>query len=118
MVDAKVLEAINFFSAIVRENGVHIHDLVLFGSSSTGTATQKSDIDVAIISNDFAGRNIFERALMTKDAEIQTVHKFKVALDVLTLTPEEYRDPTSLIAGTLRKGIVVRTAHNMDSEKE
>jgi len=44
---------------------------------------------------------------MTKDAEIQTVRKFKVALDVLTLTPEEYRDPSSLIAGTIRKGIIV-----------
>jgi predicted nucleotidyltransferase len=109
MVDAQVLEAIKFFSIIVKENGIHIHDLVLFGSSSTGAATLKSDIDIAIISHDFAGKNIFERALMTKDAEIQTVRKFKVALDVLTLTPEEYRDPTSLIAGTLRKGIIVPT---------
>ena len=109
MVDAQVLEAVNFFSSIVRKNRVHIHDLVLFGSSSTGTATIKSDIDIAIISNDFTGKDIFERALMTKDAEIQTVRKFRVALDVLTLTPEEYRDPTSLIAGTLRKGIIVRT---------
>jgi uncharacterized protein len=109
MVDAQVLEAINFFSSVVREKGVHIHDLILFGSSSSGTTTRKSDIDIAIISNDFAGRDIFERALMTKDAEIQTVRKFKVALDVLTLTPEEYRDPASLIAGTIRKGIIVPT---------
>jgi len=106
-VDAHVLEAINFFSAIVRENGVHINDLVLFGSFSTGTP--QNDIDIAIISKDFAGRDIFERALMTKDAEIMTVRKFKVALDVLTLTPEEYRDPMFLIAGTLRKGMVVPT---------
>ena len=109
MVDAQVLEAIKFFSIIVKENGIHIHKLVLFGSSSTGTATRESDLDIAIISKDFAGRDIFERALMTKDAEIQTVRKFKVALDVLTLTPEEYRDPMSLIAGTLRKGIIVPT---------
>ncbi len=107
MVDAQILEAVNFFSAVVRKNGVHIHDIILFGSSSTGTSSPNSDIDVAIISSDFAGRDIFERALMTKDAEIQTVRKFKIALDVLTLTPEEYQDPTSLIAGTLRKGIVV-----------
>ncbi len=98
MVDAQVLEAVNFFSAIVRKNGVHIHDLILFGSSSSGSATPKSDIDIAIISDDFTSKDIFERAVMTKDAEIQTVRKFKVALDVLTLTPEEYRDPASLIA--------------------
>jgi len=109
MVDAKVLEAVNFFSAVVSKNGIHIHDLILFGSSGLGTATPKSDIDIAIVSTDFAGKDIFERALMTKDAEIQTVRKFRIALDVLTLTPEEYRDPTSLIAGTLRKGIIVPT---------
>ena len=98
MVDAKVLEAVNFFGAIARKNGIHIHDLIVFGSSGSGTATTKSDIDIAITSGDFTGKDIFERALLTKDAEIQTVRKFKVALDVLTLTPEEYRDPASLIA--------------------
>ncbi|MGA2121279.1 MAG: nucleotidyltransferase domain-containing protein [Methanoregula sp.] len=107
MVDAKVLEAVNFFRASVRKNGIRIHDLILFGSSGLGTATPDSDIDIAVISGDFAGKDIFERALMTKDAEILTVRKFKVALDVLTLTPEEYRDPASLIAGTIRKGIIV-----------
>ncbi|MGB7787338.1 nucleotidyltransferase domain-containing protein [Methanoregula sp.] len=113
MVDSHVLEAVNFFSSVVKENGVHIHDLILFGSSGTGITTPNSDIDIAIISNDFAGRDIFERALMTKDAEIQTVRKYRVALDVLTLTPEEYRDPASLIAGAIRKGIVLPTVSSV-----
>jgi len=107
MVDAKVLEAVTFFGAVARENGIHIHDLIVFGSFGQGTASPHSDIDIAIVSADFTGRDIFERALLTKDAEIQTVRKFRVALDVLTLTPEEYRDPASLIAGTIRKGIIV-----------
>jgi len=107
MVDAKVLEAVTFFGAVARKNGIHIHDLIVFGSFGRGTASPHSDIDIAIVSADFAGRDIFERALLTKDAEIQTVRKFRVALDVLTLTPEEYRDPASLIAGTIRKGIIV-----------
>lgn len=107
MVDAKVLEAVNFLALSLGKNGIHIHDLILSGSSGLGTASPHSDIDIAIVSADFTGRDIFERALLTKDAEIQTVRKFRVALDVLTLTPEEYRDPASLIAGTIRKGIIV-----------
>ena len=110
MVDAKVLEAINFFSAVIQKNGIPINDLILFGSSSTGTATPQSDIDIAIISNAFEGRDIFERALMTKEAEIETVRKFKVSLDILTLTTKEFHDQNSLIASTLRKGIVLPTA--------
>ena len=79
----------------------------MFGSCGQGTTSPHNDIDIAIVSADFTGRDIIERALLTKDAEIQTVRKFRVALDVLILTPEEYQDPASLIAGTIRKGIVV-----------
>ena len=110
MVDAAILEAVNFFSTLVRKSGIEIHDLILFGSSVKGATHPGSDIDIAIISENFVGKDIFERALMTKDAEIQTVRKFRVALDVLTLSPEEYRDPASLIAGTIGKGIVVPTS--------
>ncbi|MCK9632562.1 MAG: nucleotidyltransferase domain-containing protein [Methanoregula sp.] len=107
MVDAKVLEAVNYFSEQVRKKGIRVNNLILFGSSGTGTATPGSDIDIAIISDDFTDRDIFERALLTKDAEMRTVKKFRVPLDVITLTSEEYHDSTSLIAGTLRKGIMV-----------
>ena len=107
MVDTKILEAVNFFSAQIRNNGIHINNIILFGSSSRGTATPGSDIDIAIISDDFINRNIFDRAFLTKDAEMHTVKKFKVPLDVITLTTEEYQDTESLIAGTLRKGVVV-----------
>ncbi len=109
MVDAKVLEAVNFFSAVARKNGIHINDLIVFGSSVRGTTSPHSDIDIAIISRDFAEKDIFERALLTKDAEIQTVRKFRVALDILTLTPEEFQDPASILAGAIRKGLVVPT---------
>ncbi|MFZ1126683.1 nucleotidyltransferase domain-containing protein [Methanoregula sp.] len=109
MVDAKVLETVTFFGAQLRTNGVRINNLILFGSSSTGTVTPGSDIDIAIISEDFTNRDIFDRALLTKDAEMHTVKKFKVPLDVITLTPQEYRDQKSLIAGTIRKGIILPT---------
>jgi predicted nucleotidyltransferase len=109
MVDAKVLETVNFFGAQLRNNGVRINNLILFGSSSADTATTGSDIDIAIVSDDFVNRDIFDRALLTKDAEMLTVKKFKVPLDVITLTQREYEDQKSLIAGTIRKGITLPT---------
>ena len=107
MVDTKVLEAVNFFSEQIRKKGIRINNLILFGSSSTGTSTQGSDIDIAIISDDFTGHDIFERAILTKDAEIDTVKKFKIPLDIITLTQEEFRDQKSPIAGTIRRGLVL-----------
>lgn len=95
----KSLKAVNFFRAQIRNNGISINNLILLGSSSTGTAKPGSDIDIAIISDDFVNRDIFDRALLTKDTEMHTVKKFKVPLDVITLTTEEYLDTRSLIAG-------------------
>jgi len=82
------------FCAVARKNGIHIHDLILFGSSGLGTASPQRDIDIAIVSSVFVSKNIFERALMTKDAELLPVRKFRVALYVITLTP----DPGCLLA--------------------
>ena len=69
--------------------------------------TPGSDIDIAVISDDFSGKDIFDRALMTKDAEIRTVRKFRIPLDVVTLTTEEYHDDRVLFSRSVRKGIVL-----------
>lgn len=107
MVDAKVLEAVNYFSARIQESGIRIDNLILFGSASTGIPRPGSDIDIAIISDDFIDRDIFDRALLTRDAELNTIRKFRVPLDIVTLTTGELADPASPIAGTLRKGIAL-----------
>jgi uncharacterized protein len=110
MVDAKVIETVNYFSDLVRKNGIHINNLILFGSSSTGTAAPGSDIDIAIISDDFLNRDIFDRARLTKHAELDTIKKFRVPLDIITLTTEEFEDPKSPISCTIRKGIILQPA--------
>lgn len=107
MVDAKVIEAVNFFKMILESEGIHINDLILFGSSSSGTFNPGSDIDIAVISDDFSGMDIFTRALSTKDAELSTIRKYRIALDIITLTTAEYNDRNSLFFNNIRKGIPV-----------
>ncbi len=107
MVDAKVIEVVHHFRNLVEKGGIRIQILVLFGSAGGGTMTRGSDIDIAIVSDDFSGKDIFERALLTKDAELSTVKRFKIPLDVITLTTEEYGDELSLLSRTIRKGIFV-----------
>ncbi len=34
MVDSKVIEAVNLFRSTLESDGIRIHDLILFGSSS------------------------------------------------------------------------------------
>ena len=67
-------------------------------------ARKDSDIDILILSKDFRKQDIIKRALLTKDAELRTIKKFRVPLDILTMTPDEFKSGDSLIAMTVRDG--------------
>jgi len=110
MVDTTVIKAVKYFEEILREKGLNISHLIIFGSSSTGSATTGSDIDLAVISDDFKGKDLITRVLLTKDAELKTIRKFRVPLDIITLTPEEFDAVDSVLLKNIRKGITVSSA--------
>ena len=64
--------------------------IALFGSFNNGNPHEDSDIDLIIISRAFEGKDIFERARMTVQPEKEVIHKYKVPMDILTMSPEEY----------------------------
>ncbi|HAG07994.1 MAG TPA: DNA polymerase beta [Desulfotomaculum sp.] len=107
MVKNTAIEAINFLEHCLREKGLSITKIILFGSYSKEKATEESDIDIAVISRDFEGKDIFERAELTKEPEIMTIKKFMLPLDIITLTPEEFDRGTSLIAEYATEGEVI-----------
>jgi predicted nucleotidyltransferase len=107
MAQKRAKEVVRFLLNCLKENGLRISKIVIFGSQAKGTATEESDIDIVIISEDFKRKNIFKRAELTKEAEIQTIKKFMVPLDIITLTPEEYENRTSLMAEYAHEGKVV-----------
>ena len=91
----------------LKEKGLKVSKIIVFGSQAKGTATEESDIDIVIVSEDFKRKNIFRRADLTKDAEIRTIRKFMVSLDIITMTPEEYENKTTLMAEYAHEGEVV-----------
>lgn len=107
MAEKTVVEAIKFLEKCLKEKGLNISKIILFGSQAKGESTAESDIDVLIISNDFRGKDIFERAALTKDAEIMTIKKFMIPLDIITMTQEEFESETSLIADYVEDGEVI-----------
>ena len=72
MVKKRVIRATEFLQQCLKETGVDVSKIILFGSQSREEATEESDIDILIISEDFRGKDVFERAKLTKDAEIIT----------------------------------------------
>ena len=104
MARREVLRVLRYLRKCLRERGVSISRMILFGSHARGEATADSDIDVAVISEDFRDRGIFERGDLVGDAHDQVLKKFMVPLDIVTMTPEELEVGTSLAAQFVSQG--------------
>ena len=104
------MNAIRYLHKRIEENGVHVSRIVLFGSHARGTGTDDSDIDVVIISEDFRTKNRFKRAEMTGQAEWDTIKKYMVPFDIITMTPEEFDKGDSIIADYAKQGKIVFAA--------
>ena len=89
---ATINEIIQYLKELLIKNGLNLDSIALFGSALSGEMHIDSDIDLIIISSDFRNKDIFERSQMTMKPEIATLKKYKVAMDILNLSPEEYND--------------------------
>lgn len=89
---ATIDEVVGFLKQSLRAYGIHVDSIAMFGSALNGNMDKDSDIDLVIISSDFRNHDLFERAKMTMKAEMDTIKKYKIPMDVINLSPEEYDD--------------------------
>ena len=86
--------AINEINAYLKQSlikhGIHVDSIAIFGSALSEKMGKDSDIDIIIISSDFQNLDLFERARLTMKPEIETLKRFKIPMDVINLSPEEY----------------------------
>jgi len=101
---------LDFLGTALRESGLEVEKLILFGSQAKGTAREDSDIEVAVVSPDFRDKGIFDRVDMTAKAGSATIMKFIVPLDLVMLTPEEYESRSSPIASFAHEGEEISTS--------
>lgn len=107
MVEESVIESISFLEKCLEDDGVKVEKIILFGSRAKGQSNDGSDIDLVIISSSFNEKGIYERAILTKNAEIKTIKKYLIPLDIVTLTPMEFENESSLAAAYAREGEVI-----------
>jgi uncharacterized protein len=111
MVKKTIVKAGVYLKECLEARGVSVSKIILFGSQARGRTHKDSDVDFIIVSDDFRGKDIFERAGLIGDVEYLTVKKYKIPIDLLLKTPEEIEKGASVTADYVEKeGVVVWAA--------
>jgi predicted nucleotidyltransferase len=96
------LEAIKRFLEELKKY-IEIEKALLFGSWTEGEAEEGSDIDLLIVSNDFAKMDFWEKAKLLGKIKMQLLEP----IDAVGVTPEDFEKSRSLIIEFAKKGEVV-----------
>lgn len=88
-------EIIHYLKDSLINGGIKVESIALFGSALSGNMNDESDIDIIIVSDDFSGKDIFERSKLTMHQELMTFKKYKVPMDILNMSPDEYNQMNS-----------------------
>ena len=89
-INGKVKKVVDYFTERLKENGVDVSYVVVFGSHFRGNATADSDIDLILVSKDFRKKDILKRARIVRQAYSDTIEKFMIPIDLVMETTEEF----------------------------
>jgi len=100
---AAVIEILKQFKVILEKKGIKINKLILYGSYATGRYREGSDIDVAIISDDFEDKDYWERIDILSEA----IYEIFQPIEAVAFTPTEWNRRESMIIDFAEKGETV-----------
>lgn len=98
-----VLRILSDFAKALEAERVKPQKIVLFGSYSTGTQHEGNDIDLVVISEDFAGKGYWERIDILAAAIVRVFEP----IEAIAMTPQEWESGDSLIVDYARNGEIV-----------
>jgi predicted nucleotidyltransferase len=97
------LEIVSRFRNGIEAQNVKVEKLILFGSYATGANREGSDIDVVVISKDFAGKDYWQRT----DILSQAIYEVFEPIEAVALTPDEWEKKESVVVDYAAAGEVV-----------
>jgi uncharacterized protein len=98
--DRKIEKTVKSYLAQLERIGIHVQQAILFGSYASGKNDEWSDIDLAIVSNDFAGNRFEDRNKIRKIT-------LQVNSDIspMPYRPEDFNDSDYFVKEILKTGI-------------
>lgn len=98
-----VLIILKRLKEFLEAKSIHVEKLILFGSWAKGTQHEGSDIDVVVISSDFAGKDYWARINILSEA----IYKIFAPIQAVAMTPQEWESKESPICDFAQKGEIV-----------
>ena len=103
----RIKQAAELIKSFLKNRNITVNRIIAFGSYVKGNYTKDSDLDIAIISKDFNGKDIFQKAEMLKGLKWSLVEKFMLPFDIIPVSLKEWQEDSSLIISFVREGRVV-----------
>jgi predicted nucleotidyltransferase len=99
----KEINLINRYARLLKQKGIKVSKIILFGSHAKGMAKPDSDIDIAVISSQFGRDNFKEMMLLRKLAIEIDSH-----IEPLPFTPQDLEDRYSTLTQEIKKyGVLI-----------
>ncbi len=101
-----VIEITTRFRQEIEARGIRPSKIILYGSHASGTSQQGSDIDLVVISEDFADKSYWERVDVLSDV----IYQIFAPIEATAMTPKEWEQGDSFVIDFARNGEVLFAA--------
>jgi predicted nucleotidyltransferase len=91
-----------------KNRGISVQKAILFGSYARNMESDESDSDLVIVSRDFRGKDIFEKAALTRGVHREFLQHIDKPFDILYYSGTEWEEENSLIINAARgNGVII-----------
>ena len=98
-----VLDIIQQFQMALQEQGIKVSKIILYGSWARGNAHDDSDIDLVVISQQFEGKEYWDRIQIISEA----IYKVFAPIEAVAMTPREWESGDRMICAYAKDGEVL-----------
>lgn len=109
MAKRKNIKTINILKSLVKQRGMDVDKIVIFGSYARGEEKKGSDIDIIVVSRDFEGKDIFEKVEIASGLHRELVERTMMPADIMYYSPTEWEEGNSIIIDMAKEEGIVYT---------
>jgi predicted nucleotidyltransferase len=96
----EIINSIKLFVAESEKINIHIQQAILFGSYAKGTNHEWSDIDIAVVSDNFEGIRFYDNLKLSKPV----IHS-NIDIETHPFRPEDFNEDNPYVYEILKYGI-------------